>query len=746
MLSVSRAPVRLWAARRNGDTEARPLVMFLLAFCVALFLPSIVASAAEIPETAQANLEELAANLRVRSRAARTEARALALRQGWPLRQMLPDGRVFALMALRGGRPLYYTTCNALAADTVGTDELWPGGSTGLNLTGADIRLGIWDEAAVRCTHQELSGRVTQRDGAMSLSSHATHVAGTMIASGVKPAAKGMSFAATLDAYDWDDDDAEMAAAAASGLCFSNHSYSYIHGWYYNFFGDNRWAWFGDPAISPTEDYTFGFYDETAALWDNIAFNAPHYLIVRAAGNDRSDTGPAPGTEHWVFENGRWVLSTATRDPDGGITGYDTIGDAGVAKNILTIGAVNDIVGGYTAPGDVVMTSFSSWGPTDDGRIKPDLVANGTALYSCVATNNTAYASYSGTSMATPNTTGTLGLLLQHYLNVRRATPRAATMKALVIHTANEAGTSPGPDYRFGWGLLNAVGAAQVITSNAANQAIIREEVLPQGGTFMATFVATGTEPFKVTIAWTDPPGTPPPPSVDPPTQILVNDLDLRVERDGTIYYPWVLDPSTPAAAATTGDNNRDNVEQVLITTPTAGRYTVTVSHKGTLRYGTQAFSLIATGCASGDEHRCLLQAGWNLVSIPLELGDPARDLVFPPGIVIAVWEYDAASQQYVVPEEIHPKKGYWVKAAANCELLLRGTRPADKSVRLQAGWNLVGVVGRSGDEPRQPVPTEPSIAALWECAPPYRVPRTWCEDGCGFWMRASQPVNIWNP
>jgi hypothetical protein len=86
-----------------------------------------------------------------------------------------------------------------------------------------------------------------------------------------------------------------------------------------------------------------------------------------------------------VFTGGSWQWTSQARGADGGASGYDCISQQGCAKNILTVGAVNDIVGGYSSPGDVVMSSFSSWGPTDDGRIKPDICANGVGLYSSLA-------------------------------------------------------------------------------------------------------------------------------------------------------------------------------------------------------------------------------------------------------------------------------------------------------------------------------------------------------------------------
>ena len=187
----------------------------------------------------------------------------------------------------------------------------------------------------------------------------------------------------------------------------------------------------------------FGFYDTQARDWDQIASDAPGYLICKSAGNDRGD-GPTGGEY-----------------PQDGP--YDCIGNAGTAKNVFTVAAVEDIPGGYTQPSDVVMSSFSSWGPCDDGRIKPDISANGVALYSTDDDNNTDYQSLSGTSMSAPSATGSLILLQQHFQNLNGSgnLMSAATLKNLVIHTADEAGPDPGPDYMFGWGLMNTYTAAE---------------------------------------------------------------------------------------------------------------------------------------------------------------------------------------------------------------------------------------------------------------------------------------------
>ncbi len=496
------------------------------------------------------------------------------------------------------GAPLYYTTHNSVSAATTSTDKVYPGGAAGLSLTGSGILLGEWDGGGVLTTHQELTGRVTQMDIPASLSDHATHVAGTLIASGVQAAAKGMAYAATLHAYDWDDDSTEMKTAAGNGLLVSNHSYGLITGWY-NYQG--TWYWFGDVSISTTVDAGFGYYSAETQSWDNIAKTYPNYLIVKSAGNDRNQ-GPAPGTGHYYWDNGvgNWVYSTATRNLDGAPLGYDCLTDKGNAKNILTIGAVNDIPGAYTNPASVVMSSFSGWGPTDDGRIKPDIVTNGVGLYSSFIPNNNSYGTFSGTSMASPSAAGSIALLHEHQEDLHPAqVMKSSTMKALVVHTADEAGTTTGPDYAFGWGLMNTAKAAQVMTDDAApgSAGHIHEHLLANSSTYTRVIESDGS-PLRVTVAWTDPAAQALPEALNNRTPRLVNDLDVRIIGPGpTTYFPYRLDPDNPTNAATTGDNIRDNVEMIHIAAPTNGDlYTVQVTHKGTLVGGSQLASIIVTG------------------------------------------------------------------------------------------------------------------------------------------------------
>src|SRR3989338_10350733 len=155
--------------------------------------------------------------------------------------------------------------------------------------------------------------------------------------------------------------------------------------------------------------------------------------IVWAAGNERSANSGYCGSL--------------------GLT-YNTTIPMGTAKNVITVGAVDD---------DATMSSFSSWGPTDDGRIKPDIVANGVSVTSSVPTDS--YSSSSGTSMATPAVSGSIALLHQYYKSIHNINPDPAIVKALVIHTARDLNNT-GPDFTTGWGLVNITKAIEYIAND----------------------------------------------------------------------------------------------------------------------------------------------------------------------------------------------------------------------------------------------------------------------------------------
>jgi hypothetical protein len=590
-------------ARIDGRIElGRFLLTGLLLAAVTWVSASSAAKGAGLsdPEERMRVVERLAR----RSEQRKAAAWQIAQSQGWVPKGQI-NNTVFELVAIEGDRVYTYKTCNVNAAISIGVDLIR--NTAPYDVNGVDLMVGIWDGGGVRPTHQEFGGRVAIMDGAATIS-HATHVGGTIGAVGIQPSALGMAPRVLIDSYEWDSDLSEMTSRAMSypgepdKIQMSNHSYGYICGWEHSF---SPPRWYGTWGYRES-DY-FGIYDSEVAQWDGVCYNAPYYLPFKATGNDRNDNAPSEGQVFRYYKWPKWrskVYDSATDPYDDGWDngGFDTIMTVSGAKNIVTVGAVYDAVsGGVRDPASGTMTSFSGWGPTDDGRIKPDIVTNGAALYSPLAGSDSSYGSYSGTSMATPGACGAATLLVDYYGRLFGwQAMRASTLKGLIIHTADDLGNS-GPDYKFGWGLMNAEAAGEQIADHYdfpdANKIV--ESVLDGANTVETyTFAWDGFSSIRATLCWTDPPGAGTT-VLDNPSPRLVNDLDLRVIGPGgsPTYFPFVLNPAGPDNPATTGDNVLDNVEQVVIDSPgVAGDYTAQVSYKGTLTNSEQHYSLILSG------------------------------------------------------------------------------------------------------------------------------------------------------
>ncbi len=524
-------------------------------------------------------LSSLSRTFKVQQEQMKIKTLSLAKENGWLEFIKNKNGTVSELVGVSedGKSPMYYTTENVAAATSTRTNYLNSGGGLGLNLNGQTMTAHVWDGGATLPTHNEFGGRVTIADGVIVInpasnnSQHANHVTGTIMAAGLVPAARGMAFQANARTYDWNFDLAEATTAAAGGMLLSNHSYG--------------WALRNAAGAVIMAPWRFGVYETTARDWDNLMYNAPYYLQVKAAGNDGID-------------------NTANTSPLGGFSAYDKLTGMATCKNNLVIANANDAVinttGNLTS---VTISNRSSQGPTDDLRIKPDLAGNGVGLYStAVLTNpitplvNTSYGSASGTSMASPNVTGSLLLLQQHYRNATGNFMRASTLKGLALHTADDAGTS-GPDAIFGWGLLNAKFAAETITKNGT-QAIVQEHTLTNGSSYSFDVVSDGTNPLQASISWTDPAGVAYSGSIaNLGTTTLVNDLDIRITKSGTTYFPFML---TSVTTNGLGDNTKDPFEKIRIAGAT-GTYTVTITHKGTLTNTSQKYSVIVTGITLPD-------------------------------------------------------------------------------------------------------------------------------------------------
>lgn len=574
----------------------------IAGFIGIITLHSVQSQSLKLPPSQVRVLEQIAEEFQNREVALQVRIRKYATDNGIQIHRTMPGGRVVSLVDFDAtGKPVYIQTDNnTTAAATISTNRLYP--STTLaskyNLAGRGFRIGEWDGGSSRITHQEYQGRAIQADNStMALSEHATHVGGTLIGGGVSANARGMAYQASLLANDWTNDDAEMTTRASQGLLVSNHSYGAICGWEFNE-TTNAWEWNGDDNINPTYDWKFGFYDTQARDWDRIAYNAPNYLIVKSAGNSRGG-GPGNNAQH----------------PDNGP--YDCLPTYSTAKNILTVGAVNGISNGYSTAAGVVMSDFSSWGPTDDGRIKPDIVGCGVNVFSCGSSTDNNYVTLSGTSMSGPSVAGSCLLLQEIYSNTHnQKVMKSASLKGLVIHTADECfsptqGGWTGPDYRFGWGLMNTRKASDLILDDKVRSLILEDTIFNQQPIEMSV-VARGGTPLVATLCWMDYQGTPHAAAYNNRAAKLVNNLDLRLftEAGGDTTFPWRLNPDSLTSPARKGDNNVDNVEKIELPNPVAGQtYKLRVRHKGTLFAGTgqiqrQPFSLIISGIVAGDTTR----------------------------------------------------------------------------------------------------------------------------------------------
>lgn len=487
------------------------------------------------------------------------------------------DNRVFVLYDIIDSEPIYKSTDNADAAEATKTDLLHPGGSLGLNLDGTGITVGVWDGGPVQDDHPEFgdssgASRVfvvqpTDNAGNNQDNAHGTHVAGTIAANGTDPDAKGMAPNANIRSYNFSNDTPEMVTEASNPtnpIILSNHSYGVSVSQ-------------GNGTIST---WIMGAYNDSAREIDDISRTYPKYLMVASSGN-----------------------SGGVNYADAMYQGFDKLTGDKNAKNNLVVANANPSINPFNGEVSLTINPNSSQGPTDDLRIKPEITADGTGLYSPVPTN--AYNTFSGTSMSAPNTTGTIALLQQYYEQLNGEYMNSSTVKALVCHTATDDDNRIGPDPIFGWGFLNAEFAANTITNDDTGSALIEENTLNNNQNYTLLFNADAGDDIVATICWTDVPGE----SVSGNSNLnnqtprLVNDLDIRITKDATTFFPWKLDLTSSGFSNSKADNSVDNLERIDIEAPVAGTYTLTVSHKGTLESSnpfdnnpSQDYALILTG------------------------------------------------------------------------------------------------------------------------------------------------------
>lgn len=540
------------------------------------------------------------------------------------------------LAGFAGKIPLFYSVEETSANATANVDELQAGTVSGITspVTGSGVKMTVFDAGRIQDTHEQFT---TNRAVNKEASSEAKHFHGTnvnsiLIGNGLatgnftqsgnsypKANAKGILPQGVIDNY--------MFGATALGnnyeklaslpnLNISNHSYGVNVGWQLS---GGAYYWIGAYDLNAQDTYS-GAYSDRDYNFDKIVYSQPQQIIVKSTGNYYG-VGPSANSIKYKYNSAtNTYIPFEAGDiipPANCSQGYNCIGFGSLAKNIITVGAVNQLTTPnhkYTEASDVVKGSFSSAGPRKDGAVKPDLSAVGVDMImanyitsSPAATDR--YVLNYGTSYAAPMVSGIAGALTQIERNISGNSSfifNVDEMKALLTHTANEAGR-PGPDVWYGWGLVDAKKAAQVLVNRLDEDAYLEKQTLTSGQPFTKQIKATGTEPLKVSISWVDPAITPFISDTDLQNNHasrIVNDLDLRVIEvgSGDVYKPWRLDINDPNANATKGDNTVDNVEQIVIDNPvTDAIYRIEVTNKNSLvnqegNASTQNFALIATG------------------------------------------------------------------------------------------------------------------------------------------------------
>jgi len=407
------------------------------------------------------------------------------------------------------------------------------------NLTGSGFTAAIWDSgwagehSDLNYTGKRVVGDKGENCGnGCTVKQHGTHVAGTMLGGGILDSTfRGMAPDSRVVTYEW----------PASNITELYEETDHAINNYNSVVSQNSWGY----QIDSGNQGLMGDYTGMAQEYDTIISNTTSQVtstlsVVFSAGNE--------GNDHSFRYN-------------------TTTGAGATSKNTITVGAVGD---------NGKMTPYSSWGPTDDGRIKPDLVADGGRnsagdyIFSTLPGNS--YGGTQGTSMAAPGVSGAVILLNQKFNRTHQRLPETDTVKNALIHTARDINRT-GPDYITGWGLVNATDAADYVEKSSSRSLLESGKLSPAEQHSYTVEIDEG-EDVKFTLAWNDYPGD------TSAAKKLVNDLDLVVE-DGSSNrkYPWSLNWSSRTEPASRDkEDHTNNVEQVYIENTTAGVYNITVS------------------------------------------------------------------------------------------------------------------------------------------------------------------------
>lgn len=384
----------------------------------------------------------------------------------------------------------------------------------GRHYDGTGIKVAMGDDGIIG-PHIDYQGRVYQTNVTSNSGDHGDHVAGTIMGAGNKdPKGRGMAFGADLYVYSvWDAINMTPTTNINPGIRITSTSYS---------------------------DGCNTGYTSFAQTADKHMRQMPNLIHVFSAGNN--------GTSNCNYGAGAgW----------GNVTGGVKIG-----KNVIAVANLTSID---------ALASSSSRGPAHDGRIKPEVSAVGTDVYSTIDSHS--YALKTGTSMACPGTSGTIAQLNHAYKALNNGIePPSALIKGILMNSADDIG-NPGPDFKHGFGRLNALKAVRIIESQQYLHDSISQGILKTHN----ILVPEGKKQLKIMIYWHDYEA-----SVSA-SKALVNNLNMQVfDTASTLFNPWILDHTPNAtllnANAVRGVDSINNVEQVTIDNPVPGNYSIKVS------------------------------------------------------------------------------------------------------------------------------------------------------------------------
>jgi hypothetical protein len=440
-------------------------------------------------------------------------------------------------------------------------------------LTGAGLTAGVQD-TGIDATHPDLN--VVATIAAVALGTHGTHVAGTLAGSGVQSSQNNAAGNPNNGAaFQWRGV-APQAAIIASGDL------------------DNA-----ANLLNAIQNNSLDLVNRSQSISFDGNYDAENQRVDSFIRGGGTSGGTAIPRRPHIFSAGNHGIAP--------IRGGNQIGYFALTKqmkNVIIVGNWDANIDGLVNDNGLVPSS--SLGPAHDGRIKPDVVAPGSAVTStgttgdCVCycpNNNSGYGPCGGTSMATPAISGIVALLLQGWQNtystplgttIDAYPPLPSTMRALLIQTATDIvnnnvraaahadvdgdsnpangndglGTpsaTAGPDYTTGWGLANAQAAVAMMQDFRTEYGRpvpnrIIQDAVQQNQVREYDFVVDQVGPLQVTLAWDDVEAAVANPATAP---TLVNDLDLElVDPNGTVFYPWQLGQTIQDAAGNPLANN----------------------------------------------------------------------------------------------------------------------------------------------------------------------------------------------